>query len=44
MSLDGEAGDDGRALHPAGWADPVGYAHGMAAEGRIVVTAGQVAW
>jgi len=37
-------GAEGRALHPAGWADPIGYAHGMAATGRLVVTAGQVGW
>ena len=44
-SFEDEADDgDGRAIHPAGWADPIGYAHGMAAEGRIVVTAGQVGW
>ena len=44
-SFDDEADDgDGRAIHPPGWADPIGYAHGMAAEGRIVVTAGQVGW
>lgn len=45
MSFGDEADDtDGRAIHPAGWAYPIGYAHGMAAEGRIVVTAGQVGW
>jgi enamine deaminase RidA (YjgF/YER057c/UK114 family) len=33
-----------RPLHPAGWARPRGYAEGMAAEGRIVVTAGQIGW
>ena len=31
-------------LHPEGWAPPVGYAHGIAATGRLVVTAGQVGW
>ena len=31
-------------LHPKGWAAPRGYAHGMSASGRIVVTAGQVGW
>jgi enamine deaminase RidA (YjgF/YER057c/UK114 family) len=31
-------------LHPQGWADPSGYAHGIAASGRIVVTAGQIGW
>ena len=33
-----------RQLRPPGWANPVGYAHGMSAEGRVVVTAGQVGW
>jgi enamine deaminase RidA (YjgF/YER057c/UK114 family) len=32
------------AIHPEGWAAPQGYAHGMAATGRLVVTAGQVGW
>lgn len=31
-------------LHPEGWAPGTGYAHGMAATGRIVVTAGQIGW
>jgi enamine deaminase RidA (YjgF/YER057c/UK114 family) len=31
-------------LQPAGWADPKGYANGIAAEGRLVVTAGQIGW
>jgi len=39
------AAPDGRTvLHPDGWAAPVGYAHGVAASGRLVVTAGQVGW
>ena len=33
-----------RAIHPEGWDRPVGYAHGMSAQGRVVVTAGQVGW
>ncbi len=32
------------AIEPEGWARPVGYANGVAATGRIVVTAGQVGW
>ena len=32
------------ALHPEGWAPGTGYAHGMAATGRFVVTAGQIGW
>ena len=31
-------------LAPAGWAPPRGYADGVAAEGRIIVTAGQIGW
>ena len=31
-------------LQPAGWPMPKGYANGMAAEGRIVVTGGVVGW
>ena len=35
-----------REIHPEGWASPVGYAHGVSAQGggRVVVTAGQVGW
>jgi enamine deaminase RidA (YjgF/YER057c/UK114 family) len=32
------------AIEPEGWAKAVGYAHGMSATGRLVVTAGQVGW
>jgi enamine deaminase RidA (YjgF/YER057c/UK114 family) len=37
---------DGRpvALQPQGWPMPKGYANGMMAEGRIVVTGGVVGW
>jgi enamine deaminase RidA (YjgF/YER057c/UK114 family) len=31
-------------LQPSGWPMPKGYANGMAAEGRIVVTGGVVGW
>lgn len=31
-------------IEPEGWAPPVGYANGMTATGRFVVTAGQVGW
>ena len=31
-------------LKPPGWARPSGYAHGVAAAGRIVFVAGQVGW
>jgi enamine deaminase RidA (YjgF/YER057c/UK114 family) len=31
-----------RALQPQGWPRPIGYANGMAAKGRIVVTGGMI--
>jgi enamine deaminase RidA (YjgF/YER057c/UK114 family) len=31
-------------LLPEGWPRPVGYANGVAAEGRLVFVAGQVGW
>jgi enamine deaminase RidA (YjgF/YER057c/UK114 family) len=31
-------------LQPAGWPRPRGYANGMMAEGRIVVTGGMIGW
>ncbi len=31
-------------LQPPGWRKPKGYANGMAAQGRIVVTGGVVGW
>ena len=31
-------------LAPAGWAQPKGYANGIAAEGRQVYVAGQIGW
>ena len=33
-----------RVLQPSGWPMPKGYANGMAAEGRIVVTGGVIGW
>lgn len=33
-----------RVLQPAGWPTPKGYANGIAAEGRYVVTGGVVGW
>jgi enamine deaminase RidA (YjgF/YER057c/UK114 family) len=42
------AGDDTRSvaqvLQPSGWSMPKGYANGIAAEGRIVVTGGVIGW
>lgn len=31
-------------LHPAGWAPPLGYANGVAAEGRLIAVGGQIGW
>lgn len=33
-----------RTLQPAGWPAPRGYANGMVAEGRLVVTGGVIGW
>ena len=33
-----------RILQPKGWPAPKGYANGMAAEGRLVVTGGIIGW
>lgn len=33
-----------RALQPNGWPAPKGYANGMTAEGRLVVTGGVIGW
>jgi enamine deaminase RidA (YjgF/YER057c/UK114 family) len=41
------AGDDDelpKALNPVAWPRPLGYANGMTAKGRVVVTAGLVGW
>ncbi|MDQ3479235.1 MAG: RidA family protein, partial [Pseudomonadota bacterium] len=33
-----------KALQPPGWPRPKGYANGMSASGRLIVTAGVVGW
>jgi len=33
-----------KALQPAGWPQPQGYANGMTAKGRVVLTGGVVGW
>jgi enamine deaminase RidA (YjgF/YER057c/UK114 family) len=33
-----------RILQPSGWPAPKGYANGMAADGRLVVTGGVIGW
>jgi len=39
-----EASTAARILQPSGWPTPKGYANGMAADGRIVVTGGVIGW
>ena len=39
-----EGGAGAQVLQPSGWPVPKGYANGMAAEGRIVVTGGVIGW
>jgi enamine deaminase RidA (YjgF/YER057c/UK114 family) len=31
-------------LQPAGWAEPRGYANGVAARGKVIFVAGQIGW
>ena len=33
-----------KVLQPPGWAPPLGYANGIAAEGRTVYVGGQIGW
>jgi enamine deaminase RidA (YjgF/YER057c/UK114 family) len=33
-----------RALHPAGWKTPKGYANGIVAEGKGIYLGGQIGW
>jgi enamine deaminase RidA (YjgF/YER057c/UK114 family) len=39
-----EASEVAQILQPSGWPAPKGYANGMAADGRIVVTGGVIGW
>jgi enamine deaminase RidA (YjgF/YER057c/UK114 family) len=39
-----EVGGGAQVLQPSGWPAPKGYANGMAADGRIVVTGGVIGW
>ena len=39
-----EAAASSRVLQPSGWPMPKGYANGISAEGRIVVTGGVIGW
>jgi enamine deaminase RidA (YjgF/YER057c/UK114 family) len=44
MPKDGDAPAGPRTLQPGGWPAPKGYANGMAADGRLVVTGGVIGW
>jgi len=37
-------GEKPETLQPSGWPMPKGYANGMAADGRLVVTGGVIGW
>jgi len=39
-----DASGAAQILQPSGWPAPKGYANGMAADGRIVVTGGVIGW
>jgi enamine deaminase RidA (YjgF/YER057c/UK114 family) len=39
-----EASQAARVLQPSGWPAPKGYANGMAADGRMVLTGGVIGW
>jgi enamine deaminase RidA (YjgF/YER057c/UK114 family) len=44
-TTEGETSADGpQILQPSGWPAPKGYANGMAADGRLVVTGGVIGW
>jgi enamine deaminase RidA (YjgF/YER057c/UK114 family) len=40
----GETTPAAQVLQPSGWPLPKGYANGMAADGRIIVTGGVIGW
>lgn len=44
MSAGAKKSERAQVLQPSGWPVPKGYANGMAAEGRIVVTGGVIGW
>jgi enamine deaminase RidA (YjgF/YER057c/UK114 family) len=43
-AANGEASAGVRILQPDGWPAPKGYANGVAADGRLVVTGGVIGW
>jgi enamine deaminase RidA (YjgF/YER057c/UK114 family) len=44
LGANGKRPESAQILQPSGWPVPKGYANGMAAEGRIVVTGGVIGW
>jgi enamine deaminase RidA (YjgF/YER057c/UK114 family) len=44
MTKDGTSAARAQILQPAGWPAPKGYANGIAADGRFVVTGGVIGW
>jgi enamine deaminase RidA (YjgF/YER057c/UK114 family) len=44
MTKDGDSLAGPRTLQPSGWPAPKGYANGMTADGRLVVTGGVIGW
>jgi enamine deaminase RidA (YjgF/YER057c/UK114 family) len=44
MTKAGTSAAGPQVLQPGGWPAPKGYANGMAAEGRLVVTGGVIGW
>jgi enamine deaminase RidA (YjgF/YER057c/UK114 family) len=44
MANDGPSAAEPQVLQPSGWPAPKGYANGMAADGRLVVTGGVIGW
>ena len=43
-AMSAHKGEGTQVLQPSGWPKPKGYANGMAADGRIVVTGGVIGW
>jgi enamine deaminase RidA (YjgF/YER057c/UK114 family) len=44
IANDGPSAGIPQTLQPSGWPAPKGYANGMAADGRLVVTGGVIGW
>jgi len=44
LPVEKDASTSAQILQPSGWPMPKGYANGMAADGRIVVTGGVIGW